>query len=165
MFGFFKKKKENVDLFSVCQGQFKDISQVNDTVFADKIMGDGYAIIPKAPSAQIYAPLKGEVLSIFPTKHAVTFKTPEGVEALIHMGLDTVALKGEGFEIHVEVGDKIDENTLLATMNVEFMQEQGKETDIIIVVTNLEQNKTISFVAEDGKAVEAKEKIGEVIIK
>lgn len=165
MFGFFKKKKHNSDLFAVCEGQFKDISQVNDTVFADKIMGDGYAIKPKGDVAEVYSPLQGEVLSIFPTKHAITFKTNEGVEALIHMGLDTVALKGDGFTIHVEVGDKIDINTHLATMNVAFMQEQGKETDIIIVVTNLEDNKTIEFTSVNNDEVQAKTKVGQVLIK
>lgn len=165
MFGFFKKKKHNSELFAVCNGQFKEISKVNDAVFAGKIMGDGFAITPDGDIAEVYSPIQGEVLSIFPTKHAITFKTNEGVEALIHMGLDTVVLRGDGFEIHVKVGDKIDENTHLATMNVGFMQEQGKETDIIVVLTNLEDNKTIELSALEGDLVTAKEKVGQVLIK
>lgn len=165
MFEFFKKKKQNSELFAVCDGRFKEISQVNDTVFADKIMGDGFAITPQNDIAEIYSPLQGKVLSIFPTKHALTFRTNEGVEALIHMGLDTVALNGEGFTIHVQVGDEIDESTHIATMNIALMQEQSKETDIIIVVTNLEDDKTIDFSAMSGDLVQAKIKIGQVLIK
>lgn len=145
MFGLFKKKKKQVELFSVCDGTFKTIDKVNDPVFADKIMGDGYAITPVAGKVQVNSPIKGKVMSIFPTKHAITFVTEEGVEGLVHMGIDTVALKGEGFNVYVEEGQSVDQNTLLADMDVDFVTEQGKDRDIIIVFTNLEENQKIVF--------------------
>lgn len=145
MFGLFKKKKKQVELFSVCDGTFKTIDKVNDPVFADKMMGDGYAITPVAGKVQVNSPIKGKVMSIFPTKHAITFVTEEGVEGLVHMGIDTVALKGEGFNVYVEEGQSVDQNTLLADMDVDFVTEQGKDRDIIIVFTNLEENQKIVF--------------------
>lgn len=145
MFGLFKKKKKQVELFSVCDGIFKTIDKVNDPVFADKMMGDGYAITPVAGKVQVNSPIKGKVMSIFPTKHAITFVTEEGVEGLVHMGIDTVALKGEGFNVYVEEGQSVDQNTLLADMDVDFVTEQGKDRDIIIVFTNLEENQKIVF--------------------
>lgn len=143
MFGLFKKKKKAVDLFAVCDGTFKAIDQVNDTVFADKIMGDGFAISPVSGKVNVNSPIKGKILSVFPTKHAITFVSDEGVEGLVHMGIDTVALKGDGFIIDVQEGQKVDQNTRLAEMNVDFITEQNKDCDIIVVFTNLEDNKKL----------------------
>lgn len=145
MFGLFKKKKKQVELFSVCEGTFKTIDQVNDPVFADKIMGDGYAITPVDGKVQVNSPIKGKVMSIFPTKHAITFVTDEGIEGLIHMGIDTVALKGEGFNVYIEEGQSVDQNTLLADMDIDFVTAQGKDRDIIIVFTNLEEGQKIAI--------------------
>lgn len=145
MFGLFKKKKKQVELFSVCEGTFKTIDQVNDPVFADKIMGDGYAITPVDGKVQVNSPIKGKVMSIFPTKHAITFVTDEGIEGLIHMGIDTVALKGEGFNVYIEEGQSVDQNTLLADMDIDFVTAQGKDRDIIIVFTNLEESQKIAI--------------------
>lgn len=144
MFGLFKKKKKQVELFSVCNGTFKPIEKVNDTVFADKIMGDGFAVTPVDGKVQVNSPIKGKVMSIFPTKHAITFVTDEGIEGLVHMGIDTVALKGDGLTIHVEEGQRVDEHTLLADMDVDFITENGKDRDIIIVFTNLADNQKIA---------------------
>ncbi|MCT6875315.1 PTS sugar transporter subunit IIA [Frischella perrara] len=145
MFGLFKKKKKQVELFSVCEGTFKSIEQVNDPVFSGKVMGDGYAITPVDGKVQVYSPIKGKVMSIFPTKHAITFVTDEGIEGLIHMGIDTVALKGDGFNVHVQEGQTVDQNTLLADMDVDFITEQGKDRDIIMVFTNLEENQKVAI--------------------
>lgn len=143
MFGLFKKKQKQVALFSVCDGTFKSIEKVNDTVFADKIMGDGFAVTPVSGKVSIHSPIKGKVMSIFPTKHAITFVTDEGVEGLVHMGIDTVALKGEGFTIHVQEGQSVDQNTVLAEMDIDFIVEQGKDIDVITVFTNLDDNKKL----------------------
>ncbi|WP_392563730.1 glucose PTS transporter subunit IIA [Orbus wheelerorum] len=141
MFGLFKKKKKSVELFAVCNGTFKSIEKVNDTVFADKIMGDGFAVSPTTGKVDVYSPIKGKVLSIFPTKHAITFETEEGIEGLVHMGIDTVALKGDGFVVDVKEGQKIDQNTRLAQMDVDFITTQDKDCDIIVVFTNLDNKK------------------------
>lgn len=162
MFGLFKKKTKICSLYSVCDGHFKNLSDVNDAVFAEKIMGDGYAITPNSGTVAVYSPLKGKVLSVFPTKHAITFQTSEGVEALIHMGLETVTLKGEGFEVHVKEGDSIDETTLIACMDVDFLVQKNCETDIIIVITNLEKNKTIEL--NPHQDVSSMQMVGRVIV-
>ncbi|WP_392559555.1 PTS sugar transporter subunit IIA [Orbus mooreae] len=154
MFGLFKRKQKQVALFSVCDGILKSIEKVNDTVFADKIMGDGFAVTPVSGRVSINSPIKGKVMSIFPTKHAITFVTDEGVEGLVHMGIDTVALKGDGFNIFVEEGQSVDHNTRLAEMNVDFILEQGKDTDIITVFTNLDENKKLA-ISETGDVKKA----------
>lgn len=145
MFGLFKKKKKQEELFSVCDGTFKAIEKVNDAVFAEKIMGNGYAITPINGKVQVNSPIKGKIMSIFPTKHAITFVTEEGIEGLVHMGINTVALKGEGFTVHVNEGQTVDQNTLLADMDVEFIVEQGKDQDIIVIFTNLQENQKITI--------------------
>lgn len=155
MFGLFKRKQKQVALFSVCDGTLKSIEKVNDTVFADKIMGDGFAITPVSGRVNINSPIKGKVLSIFPTKHAITFVTDEGVEGLVHMGIDTVALKGDGFTIFVEEGQSVDHNTRLAEMDVDFILEQSKDTDIITVFTNLDEQKKV-VISETGEVKNSK---------
>lgn len=157
MFGLFKKKKKSVELFAVCDGTFKSIEKVNDTVFADKIMGDGFAVTPVSGKVNVNSPIKGKILSIFPTKHAITFMTDEGVEGLVHMGIDTVALKGDGFVVDVQEGQKVDHNTRLAEMDVELITQQGKDCDIIVVFTNLEDNKKL-VISQSGEV-----KIGQQI--
>lgn len=145
MFGLFKKKKKQDELFAVCDGTFKSIDKVNDTVFADKIMGDGFAISPVNGKVNVNSPIKGKIMSIFPTKHAITFVTDEGVEGLVHMGIDTVALKGEGFVIDVEEGQQVNHTTRLAEMDVDFIREQNKDCDIIVVFTNLGDTKKMNI--------------------
>ncbi|WP_445266948.1 PTS sugar transporter subunit IIA, partial [Staphylococcus aureus] len=93
MFGFLKKKNEVVEnntMYAVANGTVIPISEVNDPVFSQKMMGDGYAVVPE--NGEIYAPIEGEVLSVFQTKHAIGLKMTNGLEILLHMGIDTVEL-------------------------------------------------------------------------
>lgn len=160
MFSLFKKKSKKSSLYSPCSGSFLTIDKVNDQVFAEKMMGDGYAITPESGIAKIYSPVKGKILSIFPTKHAITFLNDEGLEVLIHMGIDTVSLNGKGFDIKVKSEDQIDQTTLLAEMNVDFITDQGKGIDVIVVITNLGDNKKLILNAQ-GK-ITATQSVGEV---
>ncbi|XKM12972.1 PTS glucose transporter subunit IIA [Orbaceae bacterium ac157xtp] len=160
MFGLFKKKVKTEKLYSVCNGKLKSIDKVNDVVFSDKLMGDGFAVTPVKGTIQVYSPIKGKVLSVFPTKHAITFVTDEGIEGLIHMGIDTVALGGNGFTIHVQENQKVDQNTLFATMDVDFITEQGKDTNIIVVFTNLSENQTLTL--ENLNKVEKNQLVGNI---
>lgn len=143
MFSFLKKKKKVVALYAACDGVLKSIEKVKDPVFADKIMGDGFAITPHSGNINVFSPIKGKVISIFPTKHAITFLSEDGIELLIHMGIDTVALNGEGFKVHINEGDTVDQNTKIADMDVDFIKGEGKDTDIIIIFTNLEAAQKI----------------------
>lgn len=118
-------------------GLLKPITAVEDDVFSARMMGDGFAIEPQVDT--IFAPSIGEVISVFPTKHAVTFKLTNGAEVLLHMGLDTVELEGAPFEILVKEGDQVTAESLVAKMNRRQIEDSDKATDVILVVTNSEQ--------------------------
>lgn len=135
LFNFFKKSSQKeILLFSPSKGILIPIADVNDDVFSSKMMGDGYAVQPV--NGSIYAPVRGTVESVFPTKHAITFKTKENLEVLLHMGIDTVELNGEPFEILVNAGDSVDENTKVADINLEYLRDNRKATDIMVVLLN-----------------------------
>lgn len=99
MLGLFKGKNKGNLLHSPCNGKVVPITEVPDSTFADKILGDGFAVIPS--EGKVYAPADGEVSMVFDTLHAVTMTSTQGTEILIHIGLDTVTLKGEPFTPHV----------------------------------------------------------------
>ena len=121
-------------------------------------MGDGYALRPNGTS--IYSPVDGEVVMVADTKHAVGIKTKEGLEILVHMGIDTVALDGAGFEIFVKEGDTINKDTKIASMDLDLIKEEGKETDIMVIVTNSEDITGIALKEE--KEVKASEGVGTI---
>ena len=98
MFNFFKKK--DIELYAPLTGNAVPLTDVPDPVFAEKMVGDGIAILPT--SNQVLAPCDGKVVQIFPTNHAVGIEAEGGVDLLIHVGIDTVELKGEGFKRLVE---------------------------------------------------------------
>ncbi|MEI5990069.1 hypothetical protein A5881_001562 [Enterococcus termitis] len=136
---FSLKRKKDLALVAPTTGEVINLDKVSDEVFSSRIMGDGFAIIPT--SNEVVSPIDGEVLSIFPTKHALTIRSNEGLEILIHMGIDTVALKGEGFEIYVSEGDKISATQPIANMDLNYINEQNKETTIMILITNLDKKR------------------------
>lgn len=105
MFHFLKgKSKENV-LYAPCKGKVVPLSEVPDPTFSEKILGDGFAVIPS--EGKIYAPADGEIAMVFDTLHAITLTSSSGAEILIHIGLDTVTLKGAPFTAHVAAGDQV----------------------------------------------------------
>ena len=110
------------------------LESVSDKVFADKIMGDGVAIIPS--DNKIYAPFDGVVTTIFPTKHAIGLKSNTGVELLIHIGLNTVELDGKPFTEYVKVNQKVRKGDLLLEVDLDAINKAGLETVTPIVVTN-----------------------------
>jgi PTS system glucose-specific IIA component len=125
---FFEKK---IPIYCPINGEVKDLSKVNDDMFATKLMGDGFAIVPKG--SKIYSPVKGRIASVFPTKHAISIKTKNQQDVLIHIGIDTVELAGEGFTINVNEGDEIDQHTELGEVDFDFIRQSNKETDVIVV--------------------------------
>ncbi|MGX7150100.1 PTS sugar transporter subunit IIA [Enterococcus ureasiticus] len=113
------------------------IDQVDDPVFSQKMMGDGFAVIPT--DTTIYAPIDGTITSIFPSKHALGITTTEGIEVLIHMGLDTIEMKESAFTIHVVEGQKITAGETIATADLDKIKSAGKQTTMIVVFTNGEK--------------------------
>ena len=146
------------DIFAPVEGEVIAIGQVSDPVFSQKMMGDGFAVKPKAQ--EIYAPVQGKVMSIFETKHAIGIKTPGGAEVLVHMGLDTVELKGAPFEVLVKVGDTVTPDTLLSLMNLGEVLAAGKKTDVVVAFTNTE--KIAGFTLNKTGEIAQQTKIGEV---
>lgn len=128
---------KSIDVFAPISGNLKSIEQVDDEMFSSKAMGDGFAIEPK--SNIIVSPIIGEVVSIFPTKHALSLKTKNNLEVLLHIGIDTVELNGKGFNIKVNPGDSINPDTIIADIDFEYIKSQEKLTDVIVVFTNLDK--------------------------
>lgn len=116
MFDFLKKKSKKHLLGAPAAGKAVSIKEVNDPTFSEEILGKGVAVIPS--EGKIYAPADGEIGMVFDTLHAVSMTTDYGAEVLIHVGLDTVKMNGEGFEGHVKAGDKVKKGDLLLTVDL-----------------------------------------------
>lgn len=127
--------KKNV-IYTPVEGFVKGVESVNDEMFACKIMGDGFAVCPQ--DSMVYSPVVGEIVSVFPTKHAIFIESNTGLEVLVHIGIDTVELDGKPFEIKVKSGDFVNENTLLAVVDFELIEQFNKNTDVIVIFTNLD---------------------------
>ncbi|WP_347152058.1 PTS transporter subunit IIABC [Peptostreptococcus anaerobius] len=141
----------SLEVLAPVNGTIHDLSKVNDEVFSQKLMGEGFAA--QTEDGDIYSPVSGEVGMIFPTKHAIIVATEDGLEVLIHMGIDTVKLEGEGFELFCSVGDKVKAGDKLAHMDLEFIKSKGYETITPVIFTNLEAGKTIEV--SEGMSVKA----------
>lgn len=126
---FFGKKR---GIFSPVDGTFVPLTEVSDPVFAQKMMGDGVAVIPA--SDEITSPIIGEVQTVIEQKHALGLMMESGQEVLVHMGIDTVELGGAPFEILVEVGERVDIGTPLARMDRQAIEENDKETVVLVVL-------------------------------
>lgn len=144
-------------LFAPVDGQVIAIGEVSDPVFSQKMMGDGFAVRPTAN--EIYSPVAGKVTSVFETKHAIGLLTKTGAEVLVHMGLDTVELKGAPFDVKVKEGDEVTPNTLLAIMDIAAVKAAGKGTDVLTVLTNAEKVSSLTL-TKTGE-IKAKEHVGE----
>lgn len=142
MLGLFKKNKDNCLMIKApVKGQIIDIVDVPDAVFSQKIVGDGIAICPE--DGRVISPIEGEVVSIMPTGHAIGLKAKNGVEILIHIGIDTVEMRGEGFQKHIAQGDKIKAGQLLITFNLEMVNKKAKSAITPVIITNMEEIKSI----------------------
>ena len=151
-----------VEVYAPAQGTLVAIDQVSDDVFSSKIMGNGFAIQPTENT--VYTPIAGEISSIFPTQHALGIMTPTGLEVLLHMGVDTVDLKGEPFTMKVKAGQKVKAGDVIAIMDLAAVKAAGKGTDIIVALTNGEVVDQLTL-TEFGKAVTPNQTIGQVTLK
>ena len=131
------------EVYSVADGQVVALEQVKDPVFAQKMMGDGFAVEPA--NGNIVSPVSGTVSSIFPTKHALGLVTEAGLEVLVHIGLDTVSLEGKPFTVHVAEGQKVSAGDLLVTADLDAIREAGRETSTIVVFTNGDVIKSVNL--------------------
>ena len=134
-------KKEQI--VPLTNGELVNISQM---------MGDGFAM--KTSDGIIVSPVEGTIVTVFPTKHAVTINSVDGREVLIHLGVDTVSLKGEGFETFVEENQKVKVGDKLVKMDVEFIEKNAKSSMPIVVFTNLSEGESVKLVEGTVKAGE-----------
>ncbi|MBP3041269.1 PTS glucose transporter subunit IIA [Bacillaceae bacterium Marseille-Q3522] len=129
-----KEVTKTVELVAPLTGTVIDLSEVPDPVFAEKMMGDGIAINPT--EGVVVAPVDAEVMQVFPTKHAIGLKAANGAEILIHIGLESVALKGEGFTTHISEGDRVKAGDTLVTYDLNTIAEKAKSTVTPVIITN-----------------------------
>ena len=131
------------EVYSVADGEVIALEQVKDPVFAQKMMGDGFAVEPA--NGNIVSPVSGTVSSIFPTKHALGLVTEAGLEVLVHIGLDTVSLEGKPFTVHVAEGQKVAAGDLLVTADLDAIRVAGRETSTVVVFTNGDAIKSVKL--------------------
>ncbi|MBB5335255.1 PTS glucose transporter subunit IIA [Pectinatus brassicae] len=134
MFGLFKKKLLEVSV--PVQGEVIDIDKVQDEVFSSKMMGDGFAVEPQSDC--VTAPCDGKIVLLSKTKHAIAIEN-QGVQLLIHIGLDTVELGGVGFTSYVEQGAQIKKGERLISFDKDYIVEKGKKLTTIVVITNMDE--------------------------
>lgn len=122
------------------------------------MMGEGFAVIPE--NGEIASPIAGTIVSIFPTKHAIGIKTDDDIEVLLHMGIDTVDLGGDAFEIKVREGEKVKAGKIVASADLATIQKAGKMTTMIVVFTN--GDKIDNYHYDKTGLVSRGEKIGSI---
>ncbi|SJZ94457.1 PTS system IIA component, Glc family (TC 4.A.1) [Selenihalanaerobacter shriftii] len=127
-------------------GRIIDLEEVPDQVFANRVVGDGIAIEPT--DNILYSPVEGEIKQLFPTMHAVGIETKEGLEVLLHIGINTVELDGEGFSKFVSQGDQIKEGTKLIEFDLDYIEKNATSTVTPILITNLEDSQEIELIAD-----------------
>lgn len=163
MFGFGKKKKvvDDDSIYAPVNGEVIDLSEVSDPVFAQKAMGDGLGVKPS--DGHIMSPVAGTVSMVASTKHALGLTMANGLEVLIHMGVDTVDLKGAPFTVNVKPGDIVNGGDSVATIDLDQVRD-AKLDDVIIVVFTNTADKLDHLDVKTGKTT-AKDKIGSVTVK
>lgn len=134
MFNFLKKKEDKYVLGAPVTGKAVPLSEVNDPTFAEEMLGKGVAVIPA--DGKICAPADGEIGMVFDTLHAVSMTTDFGAEVLIHVGLDTVKMNGEGFTGHVKAGDHVKKGDLLLEVDLDKVKAAGYDTITPMLVCN-----------------------------
>jgi PTS system beta-glucosides-specific IIC component len=147
--------KKSEIIIQPVKGQVLPLNQVNDKAFADGLLGKGVAIVPN--DGKLISPVDGTVTALFPTKHAIGITSDNGAEILIHVGLNTVELKGEGFDVKVEQGDKVKAKDLLMEIDFNLIQDKGYDITTPVIVTNTKDYLDVIPVTN------SKEKIIEVV--
>ncbi|MEY8457655.1 PTS sugar transporter subunit IIA [Lactococcus ileimucosae] len=139
MFGFRKKKEKN--LYMPVAGEIVELAEVDDPVFSQKMMGDGFAVEPSGEI--IFAPLSGTIMAL--QGHAVGFKREDGLECLLHLGLDTVSLEGEPFSYNIAEGDVVTGGQEIGRVDWKKVEDAGLKKTSMLVFTSMTMGKQVSF--------------------
>ncbi|WP_210125750.1 PTS glucose transporter subunit IIA [Staphylococcus sp. GDY8P85P] len=149
LFGKGKEVNKEIEIYATLTGEYINIEDIPDPVFAQKMMGEGFGINPT--EGEVVSPIEGKVDNVFPTKHAIGLKADNGLEILVHIGLDTVQLDGQGFEILVSSGDTVQVGDPLLKFDLEYIKNNAKDVISPIIITNSDQTESIHV--NDVKAV------------
>lgn len=136
---FFKKKE--IEIGSPAVGECVPMSTVPDPTFSEEMLGKGAAVIPS--EGKIYAPIDGQISTLFPTLHAVGITSKDGLDLLVHIGIDTVNLKGEGFVAHVKEGDRVKKGDLLIEVDLDKLKASGYHLSTPVIVCNTADYKSV----------------------
>ncbi|CAD7359767.1 MULTISPECIES: PTS sugar transporter subunit IIA [Staphylococcus] len=143
LFGKNNEASKDITVYAPISGELVKIEDIPDPVFAQKMMGEGFGVQPI--EGTVVSPIDGVVDNVFPTKHAISLKADNGLEVLVHIGLDTVQLNGEGFEVSVESGDRVKMGAVLVSFDLEFIKQNAKSTVSPIIITNTASTESIQF--------------------
>ncbi len=141
----FKNKQKDTTVYAPADGIAVKLSEVPDEAFSEKILGDGCAVV--LTSGEIYSPVNGKISDITDTKHAFCITTDGGDELLIHIGIDTVKLKGKGFNVNVVPGEKVKVGTIIANIDLDYLKESGISLHTPVILTEA-QNYDITQLKE-----------------
>ena len=136
--------KETI-MTSPMKGKLLDLKEVPDALFAEKMIGDGFAVDPQ--EGYVVSPVAGEIAHIFETNHALAIITDSGLEVLVHIGIDTVKMEGRGFTRLAEIGQKVDNGTPLMKFDLELVRKEAKSSITEVVVTNMDMVKEMKIIA------------------
>jgi PTS system sucrose-specific IIC component len=125
---------QNVKVYSPIEGEIIPITEVDDQVFASKMMGEGFAVLPS--NGTIKAPISGIVKMIAPTKHAIGIVTDDSMELLLHLGIDTVELNGAPFNLTIKEGETIQQGQVIGTIDLEMIEAKGKDATVMVIITD-----------------------------
>lgn len=147
---FFKKKKRNNEIYCPVSGVVKSIESSSDPVFSKKMMGDGVVIFPD--NGKLYAPCDCVISMLFPTCHALGLTLDNGITLLVHFGIDTVSLNGEGFMCKVSENKKVKKGDLILDVDLNVVREKAQSDEVLIVITENEQKLNYTVNTGDKKA-------------
>ncbi|MBO0457984.1 PTS glucose transporter subunit IIA [Enterococcus hulanensis] len=142
---------DEANIISPVAGELLPLEKVADETFSSGAMGEGFAVRPT--SGKIVAPIEGEITMVFPTGHALGIRNSQGFEVLIHIGIDTVSMKGEGFVKHVSEGDQIKQGDLLIDFDPEIIKKAGLDPTVIVVFTNRESYKNVANLSSFNQSI------------
>jgi len=135
-----KNKTSIVDIFSPVTGKYLDLDEVPDPVFSDRMVGEGAAVQPEMSNTIIKSPVNGKIIMMTDTNHAIGIQDENGIELLIHIGLDTVELNGKGLKPLISINEEVQLGQPIMEVNVNMIEESGKNSVIPVVITNMKDN-------------------------
>lgn len=158
MFNIFKKNKV-LEISSPINGKVSPITDAQDEVFREKMMGDGFFVTPA--DGLLLSPAEGTVKSIFPTKHALIITTKDNIDILIHIGTDTVELAGEPFDVKVSENDHVNRRTELVSIDFDMIRQAGKGDEVYVLFPELEKSKEV--ILEHTGIVSVNQTVGSIV--